>query len=74
MEIPPEFFLNLQIMRHRIFYQKIINAADREFYSLYDVIRQFTKFGFMRIKNPVAEYFANLKKNLLGTNNFLRII
>jgi hypothetical protein len=41
----------------------------------------------MRIKNPVAEYFANLKKKsggisansgpefrLLGTNNFLRII
>ena len=46
-EIPPEFLKKIcKIFRHGIFNQKLKSAPDREFYSLYDAIRHFTKFEF----------------------------
>jgi hypothetical protein len=40
------FFYNLQNIPPRNFYQKLKSASDREFYSLYDAIHEFTKFEF----------------------------
>jgi hypothetical protein len=41
------FFIICKIFRHGIFNQKLKSSSDREFYSLYDVLRQFTKFRFL---------------------------
>jgi phosphatidylserine synthase len=41
------FFLICKIFRLGIFNQKLKSASDREFYSLYDALRQFTKLGFL---------------------------
>jgi hypothetical protein len=41
------FFFIFKLFRHRMFNQTLKSASDREFYSLYDAIRQFTKFGFL---------------------------
>jgi hypothetical protein len=42
------FFNNLQnIPPRNFFYQKLKSASDREFYSLNDALRQFTKFRFL---------------------------
>jgi hypothetical protein len=38
------YFLICKIFRHGIFSQKLKSASDREFYSLYDAIHEFTKF------------------------------
>jgi hypothetical protein len=47
-EIPAEFFFKIRkIFRPGIFNQKLKSASSREFYSLYDAIRRFTKFGFL---------------------------
>jgi hypothetical protein len=47
LEVPPELFKKIcKIFCHGIFNQKLKSASDKEFCSLYDAIRQFTKFEF----------------------------
>jgi hypothetical protein len=45
--ILPDFFkIICKIFRHGIFNQKLTNESGREFYSLYDLTRQFIKLEF----------------------------
>jgi hypothetical protein len=41
------FFYNFQNIPPRNFYQKLKSASNREFYTLYDALRQFTKWRFL---------------------------
>ena len=71
-EILPEFLLKIcKIFRHGIFNQKLTNESGREFYSLYDLTRQFIKLEFSW--NQDIEFWKhrrNFRKFLPGIPSF----